>query len=82
MTTTTKEHSILQELPEMTDRIHAIKQSNVHFARLSDKYDETEHSIHLLQTSGEPFTDEQMEELKKKRLLIRDELYGILQKTA
>jgi uncharacterized protein len=79
---TIKEHTILNEFPEMSERIHDVRRSNLHFARLSEKYDELEHGIHLLQTGSESYTDEHMEELKKKRLQMRDELFGILQKAA
>jgi len=79
---TMKEHTILNEFPEMSERIHTIKRSNLHFARLSEKYDELEHNIHHIQTSGEAYTDAHMEELKKKRLKLRDELFSILQEAA
>jgi uncharacterized protein YdcH (DUF465 family) len=77
---TKRVHTILNEFPEMSERIHTIKGNNVHFARLSEKYDELESGIHHMQNSGEAYTDEHMEELKKKRLKLRDELFAILQK--
>jgi uncharacterized protein YdcH (DUF465 family) len=77
-----KDHTILKDFPEMSERIHAIKKNNGHFAGLSDKYDVLEHRIHLMESGVEAFTDEHLEELKKKRLKLKDELFSILQKAA
>jgi uncharacterized protein YdcH (DUF465 family) len=77
-----KDHTILKDFPEMSERIHKMKKNDGHFAGLSDKYDELEHSIHLMESGRETFTDEHLEELKKKRLKLKDELFSILQKAA
>lgn len=82
MTTAIKDHSILQDFPEMSERIHDTKKNNGHFASLSGKYDELVHSINRMESGTETFTDEHLEELKKKRLKLKDELLSILQKAA
>ena len=79
---TMKDHTILKDFPEMSERIHETKRTNSHFAGLSDKYDELEHRIHLMESGTEAFTDEHLEELKKKRLKLKDELFSILKKAA
>jgi len=79
---TMKDHTILKDFPEMSEKIHEIKRNNSHFAGLSDKYDALEHSIHLMESGAEAFTDEHLEELKKKRLKLKDELLSILKKAA
>ncbi len=66
----------------MSEHIHAMKKHDGHFASMSDKYDELEHNIHLMESGVEPFTDEHLEELKKKRLKLKDELFGMLQKAS
>lgn len=78
---TMKDHTILKEFPEMSERIHEVKKNNGHFAGLSDKYDALEHTIHLMESGVETFSDEHLEELKKKRLKLKDELFSILQKS-
>ena len=79
---TLKEQTILKDFPEMSAQIHKVKKNNSHFAGLSEKYDELEHKIHLMESGVEAFTDEQLEELKKTRLKLKDELFCILQKAA
>jgi uncharacterized protein YdcH (DUF465 family) len=77
-----KEHTIIKDFPEMSAQIHETKRINSHFAGLSEKYDQLEHSIHRMESGVEAFTDEHLEELKKKRLKLKDELFSILQKAA
>lgn len=77
---TIKDHTILHDFPEMSEHIHEMKKNNGHFTRLSDKYDELEHSIHLMESGTETFTDEHLEEFKKKRLKLKDELFTLLKK--
>jgi len=79
---TIKDHTILKDFPEMGEHIHAMKRNDGHFARLSDRYDALEHSIGLMESGTETFTDEHLETLKKKRLQLKDELFSMLKKTA
>lgn len=75
-------HSLINEFPEMRDRIHAMKTSDNHFARLFAEYDAVEHSVHRIESGAEAATDERLEQLKKKRLGLKDELFRLLRKAA
>lgn len=77
-----KDYSILREFPNMSEQIHMLKKNDSHFAGMCERYDELEHNIHQMESGVETFTDEHIEELKKKRLKIKDELFSILQKAA
>ncbi len=77
-----KEHTILKDFPEMSERIHATKKNNSHFAGLSDKYDDLEHKIHLMESGTQSFTDEELDALKKRRLRLKDELFSLLHSAA
>ena len=72
-------HDLHHEFPEFKDTIHALKLSNNHFARLFDAYHVATGEVEKLQGQGIPLTDVQFEELKKKRLHLKDELYSMLQ---
>jgi uncharacterized protein YdcH (DUF465 family) len=72
-------HDLVHELPEFRERIHELKLSNRHFAKLFDEYDELDHQIRRGETQVEVHADEFMEELKKKRLALKDELFHMLQ---
>lgn len=72
-------HSLIKELPEYKDRIHELKMSDHHFQRLFDEYHTIDKEIHRLETEESPKTDEFMEDMKKNRLHLKDQLYTMLQ---
>lgn len=71
-------HELADEFPDLTDRIHELKTSNAHFQRLFDEYHEINREIHRAEASGLNITDEHYEELKKKRMALKDEIYAML----
>lgn len=75
---TLEKHDLIHELPEYRDRIHELKINNHHFANIFEKYHETDHEIHRIEQGVENTSDDYLEELKKKRLLMKDELLAII----
>jgi uncharacterized protein YdcH (DUF465 family) len=71
-------HPLLNEFPEYRDRIHQLKMDNAHFKKLFDEYHEVDKEVYRMDENIEPSTDEAMEEMKKRRLALKDELYGML----
>lgn len=72
-------HTLVKEFPQFKDRIHALKTSNHHFARLFGEYNDVDREVRRLEEEGAPKADETMEELKRKRLGLKDELFRMLQ---
>lgn len=72
-------HELADELPEYRDRIHELKISSTHFAQLFDGYHDVNREIHRAESSGLNITDEHHEELKRKRLRLKDELFAMIQ---
>lgn len=73
-----EKHDLAHELPEFKERIHELKISNRHFAKLFDEYDELDHQIRRCEAEIEVHADDFVEELKKKRLALKDELFQML----
>lgn len=73
-----EKHDLVHELPEFKDKIHELKTSNNHFARLFDEYHVLTKEIHHLEAANVPTSDAHIEDLKKKRLFKKDELYNVL----
>ena len=73
-------HELAEEFPDKTDAIHALKENNAHFARLADKYHDVNREIHRLETRVEAASDLREEELRKKRLHLKDEIAAMLAK--
>ena len=57
---------------------HQLKTSDNRFARLYDEYNELNRTIHRIETRVEPQTEEVEEELKRRRLQIKDEIMAML----
>ena len=71
-------HELVAEFPEFKERIHELKTSDAHFQRLFDTYHELNREVHRAEASGLNISDEHYEELKKKRMALKDDLYAIL----
>lgn len=73
-----EKHDLHHEFPEFKDAIHELKMSNAHFARLFEQYHEVDHEVHRIETGAETPSDDYLEEKKKQRLQLKDELYAML----
>ncbi|TNF17728.1 MAG: DUF465 domain-containing protein [Rhodobacteraceae bacterium] len=73
-------HELAEDFPEFADKLHDLKESNGHFARLADAYHEVNRAVHRAETNVEPVEDLAEVEMRKKRAALKDEIYGILRK--
>ena len=71
-------HDLIHELPEHKERIHQLKMSDKHFAQLYDEYNELDRQILRMEEGYETPSDDVMEEMKKKRLFLKDQLVEII----
>ncbi|WP_341503859.1 YdcH family protein [Gallaecimonas sp. GXIMD4217] len=71
-------HDLISELPEFREQIHNLKMSNNHFARLFDQYHQVDHEVRRIEEGVQATSDHYLEERKKVRLKLKDELYGML----
>ncbi|MGO4704514.1 YdcH family protein [Microvirga sp. 2MCAF38] len=75
-------NELTDDFPGMENRIHALKTGNHHFARLYDDYVELNRTIHRIETRVEPTTEDVEEELKRRRVAIKDEIAAMLAQEA
>ncbi len=73
-----EKHNLVNELPEYKDRIHDLKMSNKHFANQFDKYHDIDEQVLRIEEGIENTSDEYLEELKKRRLAFKDELFAMI----
>lgn len=71
-------HELAEEFPQHIGRMHDLKLSDAHFARLLDEYHEVNRAIHRAETRVEPISDLAETELRRKRMAIKDEIARIL----
>ena len=71
-------HDLIHELPEHKERIHQLKMSDKHFAKLYDEYNELDQQILKMEEGFETPSDDVLEEVKKKRLYLKDQLVEMI----
>jgi uncharacterized protein YdcH (DUF465 family) len=72
-------HPLVREFPEHKDDIHRLKIENNYFQNLMDKYEELDKEIFRIEDGSEPTDDLIVEQLKKQRLALKDELFQLIQ---
>jgi uncharacterized protein YdcH (DUF465 family) len=71
-------HELHDEFPEYEQKLHDLKVSDAHFAKLSDEYHEVNREIHRIESEIEPTSDAYLEDQKKKRLMLLDQISTML----
>lgn len=72
-------HHLVHEFPEFKDKIHDLKTHNPEFAQLFEKYNSLDDEIYRIEEQIETPSDDYTEGLKKQRLLLKDQLFQMLQ---
>jgi hypothetical protein len=73
-----EKHTLRTEFPEYVEQIRQLKQNNNHFANLLEQYDEVDSEINKIEQGLEPVADDYAEQLKFKRLTLKDELFEFI----
>lgn len=68
--------------PEYRDLITKLKTTDHHFTRLFDQHNALDQRITNMENHVEQGTPLEIENLKKEKLLLKDQLYAILKKAA
>lgn len=71
-------HELREEFPEFIDRIHELKVSDAHFHRISEEYHTVNRQIHRCEIGEDHLSTRDEEDLRKRRMLLKDEIYSLL----
>jgi len=71
-------HSLIEDFPELSDKIHSLQKSDMHFSRMADKYHAINKAVHRAETDVEPTSDSHLTDLRKSRMDLKDRLYKYL----
>ncbi len=71
-------HQLAEDFPEYARLIHHLRETDGHFLRISDKYNDVNKIIHRAETDIEPLDDFHMTDLRRERMRLKDEIYGML----
>jgi len=73
-------HELNQDFPGQVDKIHELKVSDAHFAKLVEEYHEVNSVVHRAETNVEPMEQLAETAVRKKRAALKDEIARILAK--
>jgi uncharacterized protein YdcH (DUF465 family) len=71
-------HDLYTEFPDMRDAIDALKAASAHFAGLFARYNRLTGKVEDLEEHDMPVADFTLEDMKKARVKLKDEIYQLL----
>lgn len=71
-------HDLHQDFPEFSEAIEALKAGNAHFSKLLASYNRLTGKVEDLEVHDMPVADFTLEDMKKQRVKLKDELYHML----
>ena len=71
-------HDLLHEFPEHVNKIAELRENNETFHHLMDEYNWLDSHIRSLEDQNTPVSDFHIEEMKKRRLFLKDKLYALI----
>lgn len=75
-------HELSDDFPEAVATIARLKRENAHFARLAEEYHEVNRQVHRAETDVEPTDDFTQQELRKRRMALKDQIAAMLNENA
>lgn len=73
-----EKHDLHHDFPQHESKIHDLKVSDRHFRKLFDEYHFIDKQIHGIE-STQVFTDDELNEMRKRRLHLKDQLLNIIE---
>ena len=71
-------HELVKEFPDMVDAIRVLRASNALFAKSYDQYQRLTGKVEDLEERDMPVSDFTLEDMKKMRVKLKDELYHLM----
>lgn len=71
-------HELASDFPEYAEKISELRQSDVHFAKMVEEYHTINRDVHRAETDVEPTSDDHMAQMRKQRMMLKDQIYAAL----
>jgi uncharacterized protein YdcH (DUF465 family) len=71
-------HHIAEDFPEYATQLRRLRERDGHFERICSEYEEVNHKVHKAEADIEPCDDLHMVALRKRRMALKDEIFGML----
>ncbi|MFZ6723854.1 YdcH family protein [Undibacterium sp. MH2W] len=75
-------HPLAVDFPEFKDQIHVLKANDAHFSKLFDEYGVADKAVNRAENGVDHLGDAALENLKKVRIHLKDQLFQLLQASA
>ena len=75
-------HELAADFPEYVDQLHQLKESDAHFQKMADAYHALNREIHRAETNVEPTSDDHLTEMRKRRMVLKDDINALLKTAA
>lgn len=67
-------HDLAEEFPGQSDKIHALKLADAHFAKLLEQYTEINRAVHRAETRVDTLSEEAEAALRRQRSHLKDHI--------
>lgn len=71
-------HTLAEEFPAYASKIHALRASDAHFARIHAAYDEVNTAVSHAESRIMPTDDAHLEQLRRQRMKLKDDIWLML----
>jgi uncharacterized protein YdcH (DUF465 family) len=71
-------HELAEDFPGQVEKIHDLKVSDPHFAKLMEAYHDVNRAVHRAETGVEPCDQLEETRMRKERMRLKDEIAGML----
>lgn len=71
-------HELHEDFPELAEKMHKLKISDPHYTSMADEYHEINREIHRLENGDEHLSHFDEEQIRKKRMVLKDKIYNYL----
>lgn len=75
-------HELTEDFPGQDTLIHDLKQTDMHFRGLTERYHEVNRGVHRAETNVEPMDQFAEEALRKERVQLKDQIAAVLSAAA
>ncbi|MGV8986468.1 MAG: YdcH family protein [Cypionkella sp.] len=67
-------HELAEDFPGKADAIHALREEEEHFRKLTDTYHEVNRALHRAETRIDAVSEDEEIKLRRQRLLLKDQI--------
>lgn len=76
----TPQQNLIEAFPDLANAYHYLKANDNHFKHILQQYEELDNKINHINSEEQPIEQMHFEEIKKQRLILKDQVHQYLVK--